>query len=132
MNATVQNNPNEQTKTQGFPVQPTGSAQKETGPVGQVSEFVKPTEVAPQIHPEVREAGVVESPNPQTPKLTLEDKKAGLGLAKESTPVITEPTGLVNLPFDQTDVQKSKSRSWTDALKWIVMMGFRQMKMKKA
>lgn len=75
-----------------------GSVQKEQGPSVLVSEQtpLTATEKTPVLHPEVKEAGVEVV---SQPVLTAEDQKAGLSLAKESVPPITEPSGIVQLEY---------------------------------
>lgn len=101
---------------------PVGTPQKEQQPVpSEVSEFVRPSEVEPTIHPELAEIGVEKVKEVQD--LTLEDKKAGLSAAKESVPVSTAPTGLVQLPMTEEEAKRtikttspSESRHWLAAL----------------
>lgn len=120
-----------QTKTP-TPVNPVGSTQKETGPASNaaaaVSEFVKPTEQAPRISPELQKAGVEHSPDTPVPKLTLEDRKAGLGLAKEHVPVITEPSGQVKLPMTQQQAKVAMHKKVSDSVRWLAMLVLRQLK----
>lgn len=67
-------------------------------------EYVHPSEKTPELHQEVREAGVEHTK--ETAELTLEDKNAGLEYAKESVPVPTQPVGMVQLPHTKEEAQQ--------------------------
>ena len=97
-NAQVQAQPQAQPQPQ---VTPTGTANKEIE-VAPVSDFVKPSEKI-VIDKEVVDAGIVEAER----EIKLEEvhEKMGVKLAAESTPVKTEPTGMVQLP-DEKEAEK--------------------------
>lgn len=103
-------------------VTPVSAPQKEQQPVpSEVSEFVKPSEAGPVIHPELREVGVKEVT--EVPDLTLEDKKAGLSAAKESVPVSTAPSGLVQLPMTEEEARHTiKTTSISDSRHWLAVL----------
>lgn len=107
------------------PQYPVSGPHKEAAPIMQapVSEYVRPTEVAPQLQPEVREAGVEVVTNPEQPQLTQEHKAVGLEPAKEAVPVVipTQPT--IQLPYTaqqakeiEKKVPVAESRHWLAVL----------------
>ncbi len=114
------------------PIDHAGSANKETGPVStSVSEFVKPTDTEPQIDEDLAELGI--EAKKENPDLTDEHKQAGIGYAKETTPVPSQPTGAVKLPMSEEEVadtlkigQDDDSGKWLAGLirKVIKAMGF--------
>lgn len=85
-------------------------------PVQQHEMAVRPTEVQPVLRPEVKEAGVAVVNH--LPELTLEDKKAGLSLAKESVIVSTEPSGIVQLPMTRVQAKAGAAVSAKESKKW--------------
>lgn len=89
-------------------------------------EMVIPSEAEPSMHPEVAEVGVEKVR--EVPTLTLEDQKAGLQLAKESVPVSTQPSGLVDLPKDEKEAASflKVHRDVKNAVVWLVAMLLRQ------
>lgn len=101
---------------------PVGTPQKEQQPVSsEVSEFVKPSETEPVIHPELSEVGVEKVK--EVPELTLEDKKAGLSAAKESVPVSTAPSGLVQLPMTEEEALRTiKTTNVSDSRHWLAVL----------
>lgn len=103
-------------------VTPVSTPQKEQQPVvSPVSEFVKPSEAEPTIHPELAEVGVEKVK--EVPDLTLEDKKAGLSAAKESVPVSTAPSGLVQLPMTEEEARRTiKTTSVSDSRHWLAFL----------
>lgn len=104
------------------PVAPVGGMNKEFGPVAEqpLAEVLQPTEKAPELSPEVVEAGVEVPKNPEVPDLTMHDKNAGISHAPAIAPVPTAPTGLVEIDVTQeqalADVKVNKdpkkSKSW--------------------
>ena len=104
------------------PATPVGTPQKEQQPVpSEVSEFVKPSQVEPAIHPELAEVGVERVS--EIPELTLEDKKAGLSAAKESVPVPTTPQGLVQLPMTEEEARRTiKTTNASDSRHWLAVL----------
>lgn len=84
-------------------VTPTGTANKEVG-AAPVSDYVRASEAAVIRDREVSDAGIVEVEK----EIKLEEvhEKMGVRLSAESTPVKTEPTGLVQLPMDEKEAEK--------------------------
>lgn len=125
--STTQSNQNVQ------PQQPISNPAREQAPlVGQNQESYKPTEHEPVLHPEVEKAGVEISTNKEVPSLTLEDKKAGLELAKESTPV--PPPSISNVMTQQQAASVIKKGKFSDsitALAILILKQFKEMTMDK-
>ena len=84
-------------------VTPTGTANKEIE-AAPVSDYVRASEAAVIRDREVSDAGIVEVEK----EIKLEEvhEKMGVRLSAESTPVKTEPTGLVQLPMDEKEAEK--------------------------
>lgn len=84
-------------------VAPVGSAHKEVG-VAPVSDYVRASEAAVIKDREVSDAGIVEVEK----EIKLEEvhEKMGVRLSGESTPVKTQPSGLVQLPMDEKEAEK--------------------------
>ncbi|MBI1982525.1 MAG: hypothetical protein HYU49_01805 [Candidatus Levybacteria bacterium] len=103
-------------------VTPVSAPQKEQQPpASSVSEFVKPSEAEPAIHPELAEVGVEKVS--EVPELTLEDKKAGLAPAKESVPVLTQPSGLIQLPMTEEEARRTiKTTNVSDSRHWLAVL----------
>lgn len=113
---------------QQIPQVPAATPHKEAEPVAistQASaEFLKPSEVAPEISKEVAEAGV--EAVSETPPVTPLHKQMGIEPAKESVPVQTQPSGAVQLPQSQEEaatlLKKNSdvrnSRTWW--LTWFI------------
>jgi hypothetical protein len=103
----------------------TGHHGKESEPV-----HITPSEALP-LHPEVEQAGV--EVTKEAPQLTAEDHAAGLSLAKESTPVSTQPSGAVQLPdgpMSQDQAQQivkngnvSDSKTWFATIIYKLSLG---------
>lgn len=111
----------------GRPIEPPAiSGHKEHGPITQAkSEFLKPADVQPEItpsHPELKimpelENIVEKGSDAREPKI---EKNTPVKLAKESTPVITAPTGNIGLPMTyQEALQKEKKSAFWDSLHWF-------------
>lgn len=117
--------------SQAVPVSPVGQMHKEQElvqtPVPEA--LVEPSETEPALHPEVEGAGVEKVSH--VPDLTLEDKKAGLQLAKESTQVSTQPSGVVQLPMTEEETLKQLRfhRKVADSVSWWLISILRQFKM---
>ena len=94
-NAQVQAQPQVQPQSQ---VTPTGTANKEIE-VAPVSDFIRPSEPEPIKDQEVVDVGVAAIEKEM--KLEEVHEKMGVKLAAESTPVKTEPTGMVQLPDEK-------------------------------
>lgn len=111
----------------GRPIEPPAiSGHKEHGPISQAkTEFTKPVEAQPEIAPSTPEITIPQelektiekSPAAQEPKI---EKNTPAKLAKESTPVSTTPTGLVQLPMTyQEALQKEKKSTFWDSMHWL-------------
>jgi hypothetical protein len=108
---------------------PVSSAQgKEFAPVPTVQhEGLRASEVEPELHPEVAEAGVEKVS--EVPKLTLEDQKAGIELAKETTPVPSQSPYGISLPIPpQQAVVIAKKGNVKDSIAWLATLLLRQLK----
>src|ERR1035437_7657576 len=78
-----------------------GATSKEVAPV---SDYVRASEAAVIKDREVSDAGIVEVE--KEIKLEEAHEKMGVRLSAESTPVKTEPSGLVQLPMDEKEAEK--------------------------
>ncbi|HUD44097.1 MAG TPA: hypothetical protein VMR41_00990 [Patescibacteria group bacterium] len=104
------------------PAQPVSLPNKEQGPMGQVSEYMKPSDVAetkPEIPAEVKEAGVEHAENVEHLQLNEEHAQVGIQHAKESVPVaptIARPAALTipNAPFTKEEAVKVFKTTGTD------------------
>lgn len=83
------------------------------------SSEITPSEHEPNLHPEVKEAGV--EVISETPRITVEHQKAGIELAKESVPVKTQPTGSITLTPSQAQ-RLSKSGNVNDSISWLAKL----------
>lgn len=103
-----------------------GLAQKEQAPISskvasEVSEIIEASEKAPRISAEEREAGVEQVSDKL--RLTEEHKAVGIEHAKESTPVATQPLGIVKLPMSEEEVLKTiKTTSKSDSKRWLAVL----------
>ena len=96
------------------------AAQKEYEPVSVApvsAESITPSELEPQINPEVREAGVESVPH--LPKLTEEHKNLGIEPAKESVPVSIQPSGKIQLPSKKEAEDMKKKGGSGDSFYWL-------------
>lgn len=84
-------------------VTPTGTTKKEAE-MAPVSDYIRPSEPEPIKDKEVVEAGIAEAEK----EIKLEEvhEKMGVKLSAESTPVKTEPSGVVQLPLDEKEAEK--------------------------
>lgn len=107
------------------PQYPVSGPLKEMAPIPQapVTEYVRPSEVEPQLPDEVKEAGMEVVENKERPQLTADHKALGIEHAKESVPVVVSPTSSVQLPYTLQDakliekqVPRTESRHWLAAL----------------
>lgn len=109
---------------------PAISINKEHAPISAVkSEAVKPVESQPEITPSAPPEIMIpqelkntieKSPGALEPKIEKETRLAGVKLAKESTPVITTPTGIIRLPMTYSQaLQKEKSSAFWDSIHWF-------------
>ncbi len=113
------------------PTQPVSLSHKEFAPAQATSEheMVTPSDQKPTLHPEVAEAGVEVTPLQHTPKIHPDAAKAGLSLAKEATPVITTPTGIIKLPMTEEEAKKAKKAyGIKDSMRWRVELVLEQFK----
>jgi hypothetical protein len=78
-----------------------GTGNKEVAPV---SDYVRASEAAVIKDREVSDAGIVEVE--KEIKLEEAHEKMGVRLSAESTPVKTEPSGIVQLPMDEKEAEK--------------------------
>lgn len=95
-----------------------GSVQKERVPispkvVSEISEIIKASEETPSVPTEVKEAGIEEVSD----RLTLTDEHKALGIqhAGESTPVSTQPSGVVSLE----EVRQELEMNPTSSGRWL-------------
>ncbi len=128
MDDTSQNQNQGQVKDQnqvGQPVNPVSIPQKEVE-TASVSDYITASETSPIIEKEVSEAGVKEVG--KQPELTQEHFKTGIKHAPESTPVKTEPTGIVKLPMTQAQAQQQTKGNTDDAATWLATFILRLLK----
>jgi hypothetical protein len=85
------------------PITPTGTTKKEAE-MAPVSDYVRPSEPEPIKDKEVVEAGIAEAE--RGIKLEEVHEKMGVRLSAESTPVKTQPSGMVQLPLDEKEAEK--------------------------
>ncbi len=108
--------------------QPISSPQKErvisASPISTV-EVVTPSIPEPVLSPEVKEVGVQKVP--EMPQLTLEHENAGIQMAKESVPVITQPSGIVELPMTKMEADKV-GKAPKKSIYWMAVEILRQYK----
>jgi len=107
------------------PQNPMSGPHKEAGPIQQapVSEYVRPTEVTPQIPLEVAEAGVEATPNSEQPQLTQEHKAVGIQHAKETTPVAIPTHPTVQLPYTPLEAKQiEKTTSISESKHWLAAL----------
>ncbi len=102
-----------------------GGPHKEMAPISHapVSEYLSPTEVAPQLHPEVQEAGVEAVENKEQPQLSQDHKEAGIEYAKEATPVVIPPPTTVTLPYAVEEAKQIvKKTSTAESKHWLAAL----------
>lgn len=111
-------------------VTPVSIPQKEYGAISSIdsSDFIKPSEVEPDIHNEAADAGVEKVT--EMPKLTEEHVKAGIKLSKEAVSVQTSPTGTVQLPMTAKQAKNiiKSHKKITDSVLWLAVLVLRQIK----
>lgn len=106
------------------PHAPAGSVHKERGPVNKLpAEYIGPSIPEVKLPVEVEKTGVEVSHNPHMPQITQSAKIAGVDYAKETVPVITQPTNNIQLPYtyDQT-VQIEETRPFWDSARWLAKL----------
>lgn len=116
---------------QPVPTAITPGISKEHAPIptgSSISELVQSAESKIELQKEVAEAGVEVISN--VPQLSAQDQKAGITLAKESAPVTTQPSGIVQLPIQKHDVLYGIKihKKITDAVTWWLNSMLRQYK----
>lgn len=117
--------PQVQPQTGTVPLSPISPPQKEQQPVVSASpqeELIKPSETEPVVYPELSEIGVEKVS--EAPKLSVEDQTAGLSLASESTPVVTKPTGAVQLPMTEREAKQvlKMHKKIADSIVWMATL----------
>ncbi|MFH1186599.1 MAG: hypothetical protein V1697_00305 [Candidatus Levyibacteriota bacterium] len=129
-----QNQQKSDTNNDSVPQQSQTSANvihKETEPIAASEPLVLSSEKEPELHPEVKTAGVeIVS---EAPKLTKEDAEAGITYAKEATPVETEPSGKVQLPMTEQKAEETLKmhKKIAESIRWLALSVLRQIKMMK-
>ena len=117
------NNPSDTSLPQQTPPQaptPVSPVQKETQPYyehGAKDDYIEVSEKEPQIRPEVESEGVYKVSDKI--KIDKETRDAGLTEAKESTPVLTTPSGNIKLPMDGVEAKIESKGNTGDANTWI-------------
>lgn len=130
----IPQDPADQVQPQTQPAQqpePVSLPHKEFVPRTQVSEAssLEQSMVEPEIAPEVAEAGVEVTPVQHTPKIHPDAAKAGLSPAKEATPVITTPTGIIKLPMTEEEAKEvRKVYGIKDSMRWRAELVLEQLK----
>jgi|WetSurMetagenome_2_1015567.scaffolds.fasta_scaffold00523_20 hypothetical protein len=101
------------------PVAPVGSANKETGPVtaSPAPEFLKPSDVEPQISQDLKELGV----EAKKDEPDIGDKQKGvIEHAKQFTPVSSVPSNKITLPMSEEEINSNlKAGQDDDSGKWL-------------
>ncbi|RJQ38387.1 hypothetical protein C4559_01175 [Candidatus Microgenomates bacterium] len=96
---------------------PVSLPQKEMGMgVVEASEIIKPSEPEPQIYQEAAEAGVEKVS--EIPELTVEHLKAGIQHAKETTPVSTSPSGVVEF-LKEVEAKEASKKDTSNSIRWL-------------
>lgn len=86
-------------------------------------ELIVPSEPEPIIQEELAEHGVEATKDHEKPHVTAEHRKVGIEPAKESTPVLTQPTGTVQLPMTEEEALKTiKTTSTKDSKHWLARL----------
>jgi hypothetical protein len=108
----------DQAQPQVQPVVPTGSLNKETGPVSAASsEFVKSTDTEPQIDKDLKELGI--EAKKEKPDLTFEHKRIGVEHAGPHVSVSAVSSSKVVLPMSEEEIaEKLKTGQDDDSEKW--------------
>ena len=104
---------------------------KEFGPPSAPpTELVMPTEAAPDIPQEVKEAGVEESPNTEQPNIPQQvQQTTGIQPAHEAVPVPTAPSDTIQLPMPEIDaVETIKKHKVIDSIRWLATLVVEQAK----
>lgn len=96
--------------------QPINIAPKEQEPISSLEGLVKPSETEPSVDKELTDIGVQKTP--QAPVLTIEAKEAGMQHAKEAIPVLTQPSGAVQLMQD-VKAQGGNTKNSNNSIRWL-------------
>lgn len=90
--------------------------------------LIAPSETEPEIVKELADIGVEKVSH--TPTITEDHKNAGLELAKESVPVTTAPSGMIQLPITEEEAVKTVKfhKKISDSIVWLAMIILRQIK----
>lgn len=104
----------------------TASVAKETEPITGAEPLVVSSEMEPELHPEVKAAGV-ETVSEKL-KLTEEHLKTGLSHAKESTPVSVESANKIQYPISESDAKKALKvhQKVKKSIAWLALSVLRQ------
>lgn len=107
--------------THGQPVTPTGSANKETGPISAPdAEFMQPTDVEPQIDKDIAELGV--EAKKDEPNIT-DEHKGIIEHAKQYSPISSASAGKVTMPMSEEEIaDKLKTGQDDDSGKWLASL----------
>lgn len=130
MDDTAQNTQNNDQNTTTQPVvtqniSSVSAPNKEAGPVSSniESTYIEPSgaENMPDVPSELVEQGVEKSKDYERPILTEEHKNIGIQHAKESTPVITVPTGSVQVSMSEEEAEHivKTDKKTNDGILWI-------------
>lgn len=82
--------------------------------------YIEVSEKEPEIKPEVENAGVVEVSD--RIKLSNSERAAGLMEAKESTPVITQPSDRIKLPMTTQEATVAEKGSPNNSMTWLAKL----------
>jgi len=116
--------PLEKVQVKAMPT-PVGGVHKERAPSYQapVSEYLRPTDVAPQLPPEVVEAGVEVVVNKEHPQLDDSHKAAGIEHAQAPIPVVIPQTTSIYLPYSPGQAkQVEKESSVGESRHWLAQL----------
>jgi hypothetical protein len=110
-----------QPQAQVQPVVPTGSLNKETGPVSTPApEFIKPSETEPQISQDLKELGI--EAKKDEPNVSSEHKGI-IEHAKQFAPISTPPSGKIVMPMSEEEIEKQlKTGQDDDSGKWLARL----------
>ncbi len=115
------------------PIDAVSSGNKEHAPVSTdgVDVVLKPTEVPPILHPEVKAIGVEQTPNhTQQVQLTPAQVAVGITPAASATPAPTQLSGNLVLPMTEAKAEEIKKSKLpiTEAVRWLAELVIEQVK----
>lgn len=90
-----------------------------------------PSEALPELHPEVKEAGVeVSIEHHEKPHLTDEHKAVGIEHAPVNAPVSTQPTLNIVLPLPEQKAQEvaRKDKNISDSILWLAFLVLKRLR----